>query len=151
MTVDLHRIGNHELFSLYIAFQYRFDMPAAESSSDEGNLFYSFNYGPIHVIALDSLSLFFWHSLDQYKWLKNDLEKVNRTETPWIFVHWHYPWYCSNVKHQGSGDSMRDSYEDLLYKHKVDISFVGHVHAYERTKPVYKVRCPSCTRSHQLG
>merc|ERR1711920_215296 len=30
--------------------------------------------------------------------------------------------------------------ESLLYKHKVDLIISGHVHAYERTKPVYQYR-----------
>jgi len=49
----------------------------------------------------------------------------------------HRPFYCSNTVHWESDESMRESYEDLLYKFKVDISFTGHIHAYERTAPIY--------------
>lgn len=37
---------------------------------------------------------------------------------------------------------MRSGYEPLMLKYGVDVMFFGHVHAYERTKPVYdyKVR-----------
>jgi len=130
-------VGNHETFSLWIAFLYRFNMPAQESGGDQGNLFYSFDYGPIHVIALSSEMPFFWHWLDQYQWLQQDLAKIDRKKTPWVFTTWHRPFYCSNVAHWMSDESMRESYEDLLYKYKVDISFTGHIHAYERTVPMY--------------
>lgn len=38
---------------------------------------------------------------------------------------------------------MRDSMEPLLYEHKVDIVFAGHVHSYDRTTSIYKnaTRC----------
>jgi hypothetical protein len=48
------------------------------SGASEGNLFYSFEYGPVHFITLSSEAVFFWHSLNQYQWLQNDLAKVNR-------------------------------------------------------------------------
>eukprot|EP01126_Amoeba_proteus_P044311 TRINITY_DN4919_c0_g2_i1.p1 TRINITY_DN4919_c0_g2~~TRINITY_DN4919_c0_g2_i1.p1 ORF type:complete len:400 (+),score=68.84 TRINITY_DN4919_c0_g2_i1:74-1273(+) len=131
-------VGNHVTLSLWEACDYRFDMPSEETGSSEGNLYYSFDYGPVHFIALNSEAVVFWHWLKQYSWLEKDLASVNRQETPWVFVFWHRPWYCSNVDHQGSASWMREDYEDLLYKYKVDINFVGHVHAYERTKPIYK-------------
>jgi len=130
-------VGNHETFSLWIAFLYRFNMPANESGATEGNLYYSFDYGPIHVIALSSEMPFFWHWLDQYQWLQKDLAKIDRKKTPWVFTTWHRPFYCSNTVHWQSDESMRQSYEDLLYQHHVDISFTGHIHAYERTTPIY--------------
>jgi len=130
-------VGNHETISLWIAFLYRFNMPAAESGATEGNLYYSFDYGPIHVISLSSEMELFWHWMDQYKWLEQDLAKIDRKKTPWVFTTWHRPFYCSNTVHWQSDESMRESYEDLLYQHKVDISFTGHIHAYERTAPMY--------------
>ena len=33
---------------------------------------------------------------------------------------------------------MQESMEELLYRYKVDLVFNGHLHSYERTKPVYK-------------
>merc|ERR1712203_928041 len=33
---------------------------------------------------------------------------------------------------------MRQSMESILHAHAVDFVFVGHVHAYERTQPIYK-------------
>ncbi len=40
--------------------------------------------------------------------------------------------------HQYDGILMKDSFEDIFYKYKVDLVLQGHVHAYERTLPIYK-------------
>ncbi len=47
------------------------------------------------------------------------------------------PWYSSNTAHKGEGEPMRQSIEPLLYANKVNAVFAGHVHAYERSVPVY--------------
>jgi hypothetical protein len=51
----------------------------------------------------------------------------------------HCPWYSSNIDHYGEQQTvlMRDSMEDLFYDYRVNIALMGHVHAYERTHPVY--------------
>jgi len=131
-------VGNHEILDAFLAYDYRFTMPAKESHADLGNLYYSFNYRGVHVVALSSEMLEYWHWSAQYEWLDRDLAAVDRKKTPWIFAYWHSPWYNSNQAHQGDGDSMKSSFEDLLYKYKVDLCLSGHVHAYERNLPVYK-------------
>ena len=35
-------------------------------------------------------------------------------------------------------------YEDMFYHYGVDMVFNGHVHAYERTHPVYKYQLDTC-------
>lgn len=109
----------------------RWLMPYQESGSTS-NLYYSFDVaGAIHVIMLGSYTDFDSNST-QYKWLVSDLAKVDRTQTPWLIVLLHVPWYNTNLAHQGEGESMRKAMEDLLYKARVDVVFSGHVHAYER-------------------
>lgn len=36
---------------------------------------------------------------------------------------------------------MQHLFEDLLYKHQVDLAFWAHYHSYERTCAVYKQKC----------
>ena len=50
---------------------------------------------------------------------------------------------------------MRESMEGLLHDAKVDAVFNGHVHSYERTKPVYNLEvcslcivCAMCYHDH---
>lgn len=62
-----------------------------------------------------------------------DLEKVDRSRTPWLVAMLHAPWYNSNSFHQGDGDKMMAAMEPLLYQNNVDIMFAGHIHAYERS------------------
>lgn len=70
---------------------------------------------------------------DQYKWVEVGLGKVDRTITPWVVVVVvHVPWYYTNSAHKSEGESMRKAMEELLHKARVDVVFVGHVHAYER-------------------
>ena len=57
-------------------------------------MYYSFDYGNVHMIALESEAQNF---SAQYDWLEQDLAQVNRTVTPWIIGFWHRPWYSSNV------------------------------------------------------
>lgn len=131
--------GNHDIekipvvhSKLFTAYNARWRMPFEESGSDS-NLYYSFNAAGVHVIMLGSYTNFHPESA-QYQWLEGDLGKIDRSRTPWTVAIIHAPWYNSNTVHQGEkeSDEMKASMEDLLYQVRVDIVFVGHVHAYER-------------------
>jgi len=126
--------GNHEAISLFIPYNYRFTMP----QNGDDNLYHSFNYRNVHVLVLNSESLNEFHWSKMYQWAAADLEAVDRSVTPWVFAAFHHPWYCSNSKHTDSAWFMKDEYEDLFHQYDVDIVLQGHVHAYERTHPVYK-------------
>ncbi|KAK7378784.1 hypothetical protein VNO80_04231 [Phaseolus coccineus] len=147
--------GNHEVEKIplihrtpFTAYNARWRMPFEESGSSS-NLYYSFDVAAVHVIMLGSYTQFD-SSSPQYNWLKTDLQKVNRANTPWIVVLIHAPWYSSNTAHQGEFESveMKASMEDLLYQARVDVVFAGHVHAYERFTRVYKDKANSCGPVH---
>ncbi|XP_017698163.2 purple acid phosphatase 22-like isoform X2 [Phoenix dactylifera] len=146
--------GNHEIEAFPIlhchpfeAYNARWRMPFEESGSTS-NLYYSFDVaGAIHVIMLGSYTDFDSKSA-QYKWLVQDLAKVDRWRTPWLIVLLHAPWYNTNTAHQGEGEAMRKAMESLLYNARVDAVFVGHVHAYERFKRVYDNEANSCGPVH---
>lgn len=123
-------------------------MPSAESQSSAMNMWYSFNYGSVHFITVDTETGFAGAPLetryvlpcggfgDQLAWLENDLKvaNANRANRPWIFVQGHRPMY------QGEeiNEPFQAAMEDLFYEYGVDIYFSGHVHHYERNLPVYK-------------
>lgn len=110
-----------------------------QSEYNFGNSFYSFESGSAHIIYLNPYSNTNYTS-QQYNWLNNNLATVNRNNTPWVIVVMHCPWYSSNVKHYADTQTvlMRESMENLFYEYNVNIVFSGHVHAYERSYPVYK-------------
>ena len=110
-----------------------------QSEYNYGNSFYSFQAGSAHVIYLNPYSNTNETS-KQYSWLKKNLVTVNRNITSWIIIIMHCPWYSSNVNHYGDTQTviMRQSMEKLFYEYNVNIVFSGHVHAYERSYPVYK-------------
>lgn len=76
-------IGNHEQFRNATAYINRFRMPGPESGGN-GSIYYSYNMGPVHVIAF-SMDGPVAHSVSspQYLWLQNDLHSVDRSVTPW--------------------------------------------------------------------
>ncbi|KAJ8429443.1 hypothetical protein Cgig2_008774 [Carnegiea gigantea] len=144
--------GNHEVEKLlfihstaFTSYNARWRMPFEESGSSS-NLYYSFDVANVvHVIMLGSYTEFGPGS-SQYKWLQNDLRRIDRKKTPWLVVLVHAPWYNSNKAHEGEKESMemRKAMEKLIYDARVDIVFAGHVHAYERFTRVYDGKADNC-------
>lgn len=106
---------------------------------DYGNSFYSFEIGLSHIIYLNPYTRSDKES-KQYKWFLEDISNINREKTPWVIVVMHCPWYNSNKAHQAEIQAvlMRENMEVLFFQYMVNIVFTGHVHAYERTYPVYR-------------
>ncbi|XP_022138734.1 purple acid phosphatase 15 isoform X2 [Momordica charantia] len=139
--------GNHEIElqagnQTFAAYSSRFAFPSEESNSCS-TFYYSFNAGGIHFIMLGAY-ISYDRTGDQYKWLEQDLAKVDRKVTPWLVATWHSPWYSTYTAHYREAECMRVAMEDLLYKYKVDIVFNGHVHAYERSNRVYNYTLDPC-------
>jgi len=159
--------GNHEIEYdqtagvAFNAFKHRFRMPEVAPESDTtspsvlnsagctssgwtgeynyGNSFYSFDMGLTHVIMLNAYSNTSEGS-PQHTWLLQDFSSIDRSKTPFVVAAWHGPWYNSNSAHRNEGNivAMQASLETLFYENKVNLVMTGHVHAYERTHPVYK-------------
>mmetsp|Transcript_4788 Transcript_4788/g.15570 ORF Transcript_4788/g.15570 Transcript_4788/m.15570 type:complete len:373 (+) Transcript_4788:458-1576(+) len=106
------------------------------SSGSPSNLWWSRAVGPLHLISLSSYAATEAGSL-QHAWLRRDLAAIDRAATPWVIVMMHAPWYNSNSGHAGEAELMRRDLEPLLFEAGVDLVLSGHVHAYERSRPVY--------------
>lgn len=59
----------------------------------------------------------------QYKWLKKDLESVDRTKTPWVIAMSHRPMYSS--AYASYQKNVRAAFEDLLLENGVDAYLSG--------------------------
>jgi acid phosphatase type 7 len=95
--------------------------------------YYSFDYGNIHFICLESYETDRSTNGAMMTWLANDLAA---NAQPWIIAYWHHPPYT-----KGSHDSdteleliaMRENALPLLEAFGVDLVLSGHSHAYERS------------------
>lgn len=109
---------------------------------DWGNSFYSFTSGPAKVVVLNCYAETFIGSA-QYNWTKQELESAQsqRSGTPWLIVMMHCPFYNSNKDHYAEMQTvlMRDAhgFEELFHQNNVSVVLAAHVHAYERSYPVY--------------
>ncbi|KAL8556209.1 hypothetical protein ACS0TY_003850 [Phlomoides rotata] len=134
--------GNHELdFAPEISettpfkpFTHRYRTPY-EASNNTTPFWYSIKRASAYIIVLSSYSAYGKYT-PQYRWLEEELPKVNRSETPWLIVMTHSPWYNNYKYHYMEGESMRVMFESWFVKYKVDVVFSGHVHAYERSERV---------------
>ncbi|KIJ60135.1 hypothetical protein HYDPIDRAFT_99288 [Hydnomerulius pinastri MD-312] len=135
-----------------------FRMPS-DVSGGNGNFWYSFDHGLAHFIALDTETDLpeglqspdeyggsdagadsgpFGYPDQQLDWFEKDLASVDRTKTPWIVVGLHRPWYIASTKNSSSNVCLacQTAFEPLMVKYGVDLYMQGHIHAYERNKPM---------------
>lgn len=122
-----------------------FNMPSegqAGGVSSHSESYYSVNYGPVHLIALDtemresSGMMLKDGKGEQVDWLKKDLAA---NKLPWVVVYFHKPPYS-----KGSHDSdieldmksMRENMTSIFEEYKVDLVIAGHSHVYERSFPM---------------
>ncbi|KAJ0234783.1 Purple acid phosphatase 23 [Hirschfeldia incana] len=139
--------GNHEIEPqasgvTFKSYSERFAVPSTESGSNS-NFYYSFDAGGVHFVMLGAY-VDYNQTGAQYAWLKEDLSKVDRSATPWLVATMHPPWYNTYSSHYQEFECMRQEMEELLYQHRVDIIFAGHVHAYERMNRIYNYTLDPC-------
>lgn len=111
-------------------------------------LYYSYDYGNVHFISLNSelgslIPVYDYNgvftngygNLPLMKWLKQDLAA---TDKPWKIVYFHQPPYCgqdvdSDVFYEVYIHAMRDHFVPVLEQYGVDLVLSGHDHCYQRT------------------
>ena len=95
--------------------------------------YYSFDYGNIHFISLESFETDRSAPGPMMTWLRNDLAA---TTQPWIIAFWHHPPY-SKGSHNSDADvesvQMRQNALPILEAAGVDLVLTGHSHSYERS------------------
>eukprot|EP00041_Stephanoeca_diplocostata_P036636 m.1345107 g.1345107 ORF g.1345107 m.1345107 type:complete len:540 (+) comp24904_c0_seq8:227-1846(+) len=129
--------GNHEAWYNWTAFTHRYTMPASTGSN--GNFWFSFDYGPVHIVSASSEHDY---SVDspQIQWIRKDLEaaSANRANVPWIVFSCHRPFLSSDADEYAAhtpGAPLLTAFEPLLLQYGVDLTLTGHQHAYERVHP----------------
>ncbi len=126
-------IGNHDLMAADgRAYFESFDLPSASGSKSEA--YYSFDYGPVHIVSLSSEVYESGTAADvgaQRAWLESDLADNDR---PWTIVTIHRPPYSSTSGK--TSESVRDDLVPVFEAFEVDLVLSGHAHNYERTNDI---------------
>ncbi len=134
-------LGNHETgqATAFVDTYPYFDIYTLPSSGESGGVasgtehYYSFDYGNIHFISLDSMTADRSPAGAMAVWLQADLASTTAT---WIVCFFHHPPYT-----KGSHDSdaetelveMRSNFLPILEAGGVDLVLTGHSHCYERS------------------
>ncbi|TFJ82721.1 hypothetical protein NSK_005914 [Nannochloropsis salina CCMP1776] len=110
-----------------------------QAGYEYGNSYFVYAAGPVTFLHLNPYSYTNTTSI-QYRWLLSTLQGIDRKKTPWVVAVYHNPWYNSNTEKQNEFETidMQATFEPLFYEYKVNLVMNGHVHAYERSYPVFQ-------------
>src|SRR6185369_16850295 len=134
-------LGNHDGVSADSATQSGpyydiFSLPAGGEAGGVASgteAYYSFDYGRVHFVCLDSYESGRAPAVPMLQWLASDLHAAH---ADWTVAFWHHPPYT-----KGSHDSdvdielteMRQNVLPVLEEAGVDLVLCGHSHDYERS------------------
>lgn len=135
-----HDYNNHIPFSPSPAYYDIFTLPTA---AEAGGLasgtekYYSYNYGNIHFIVLDSYDEGRNATDPMALWLTNDLAA---NTMPWTIAYWHHPPYTKGSHNSDNSNfldgelpEIRQNIIPIIEAGGVDLVLNGHSHSYERT------------------
>jgi Calcineurin-like phosphoesterase/Secretion system C-terminal sorting domain/Purple acid Phosphatase, N-terminal domain len=94
---------------------------------------YSFDYGDVHFISLNSYDTDLSIGGAQYQWLLDDLQNNDKG---WLIAFWHYPPHdARNLSSDldARDIAMRENYNPILEQYGVDLVLSGHSHSYQRS------------------
>lgn len=142
-TVLWPTIGNHDTAGSTVHnpdYPY-FKMFTLPTGGEAGGLpsgvenYYSFDYGNIHFVCLDSMTSSRQPGSAMLSWLEQDLAA---NTLPWVIAFWHHPPY-SKGSHDSDNNAevqmieMRSNVLPILDAYNVDLVLAGHSHSYERS------------------
>jgi hypothetical protein len=128
-----HNVSYYSVFSMPVNGE-------AGGVASNTKSYYSFNYGNIHFISLDSYgkesnSYRLYDTLGpQVVWLKKDLAANTQQ---WTILFWHHPPYTMGSHNSDTETELvkiRQNLIRILDRFKVDLVLCGHSHCYERSK-----------------
>ncbi len=140
-TVAWSCLGNHDGYSTNSNSQTGpyYDIFSFPTAGESGRVasgteaYYSFDYGNIHFIALESYQTDRSVGGAMYNWAQADIQA---TTQKWIVAYWHHPPYTKG-SHDSDSESnliqMRQNFLPMLESNGVDLILSGHSHSYERS------------------
>jgi hypothetical protein len=141
-------LGNHDGVSADSATQSGpyydiFSLPAGGEAGGVASgteAYYSFDYGRVHFVCLDSYESGRAPAVPMLQWLASDLHAAH---ADWTIAFWHHPPYTKGSHNSDSfSDSegrmfwMRERVNPILESYGVDLVLCGHSHNYERSFPL---------------
>ncbi len=140
-TVVWPAMGNHEGRSANgkVGLGVYFDAYLCPTRGESGGVgsgnesYYSFDYGDIHFVVLNSFDVNRTDDGAMASWLKEDLGRVRAN---WLVAYWHHPPYSKGSHDTDIEDDsieMRSQIMPILESHGVDLVLTGHSHIYERS------------------
>ena len=134
-------LGNHDGSTANSATQSGpyYDIFTLPKNGEAGGLasgteaYYSFDYGNIHFIVLDSFETNRSPGGAMMNWLAQDLMA---TTQDWIIAYWHHPPHSKGFHDSDTNaieTQMRQYALPILEDHGVDLVLAGHNHSYERS------------------
>lgn len=135
-------IGNHEVMTTGGTPYY--DIFTLPTTGEAGGIpsgteaYYSFDYGNVHFVCLDSEKASRAAHGAMYTWLEVDLQANTRD---WTVVYFHQPPYSKGSHNSDAAiethiRDMRENFTPLFDQYGVDFVFNGHSHSYERSFPI---------------
>ena len=144
-------LGNHETAqsTAFVDTYPYFDIYTLPTAGEAGGVasgtehYFSFDYGNIHFISLDSMTAN--RSVDDpttpginedgpmAAWLRNDLQSTTAT---WIISFFHHPPYTKGSHNSDTETEliqMRQNFLPILEAGGADLNLTGHSHIYERS------------------
>jgi len=100
---------------------------------DHAERYYSFDYGPVHFVALDTERAFqdTARRAEQIAWLQADLAATGQ---PWKIAYFHRSPYSAGGEH-GSDLAVRQAFGPIFEAGGVQLVLSAHEHVYERVVP----------------
>lgn len=131
---DDHKVPYYDVFTMPTQGE-----AGGEPSGTEA--FYSFDYGNVHFLSLDSYgrednATRLYDTLGrQVQWIKKDL--ATNKNKDWVVAYWHHPPYSKGSR-ESDGDpemtAIRQNFIRILERLGVDLIICGHSHVYERSR-----------------
>jgi 3',5'-cyclic AMP phosphodiesterase CpdA len=129
--------GNHDTYTANSTpYLDLFDLPTNALRAADSERYYSFDYGSMHIVVLDTnapLNVTDADATDDmFDWLRADL---SATRQPWKIAVFHSPPYSTGNVH-GSDGRVRSRLIPVFEQYGVQLVLTGHDHIYERSKPL---------------
>jgi hypothetical protein len=140
-SVVFPTLGNHDTAgsTAFVDTYPYFNIFTLPRNGESGGLpsgtehYYSFDFGNIHFVCLDSMTASRSPTGAMATWLQNDLAATTRD---WIIAFWHHPPYTKGSHNSDSETEliqMRQNMLPILEAGGVDVVLTGHSHSYERS------------------